>query len=536
VKRIVLNEDSSHFFCWHPEEEMNLDGLDTWLDQYADTQVGELVFCVNAQRSSVASEVKQPVWDGFDPEAGTDQPFLSGIRDQPFIMPHGAREHFRRWARGAWLLHSQGIDPYDRWIERSRTHGIVPFLSIRMNDVHFVDQPEHPIHDRFWKEHPEFRRAPEDRYNGQCLDYERPEVQAYMMSFIREIVGRYDLDGLELDWMRNPFHLRPGREAAGRTILTEFTSDVRALLDERAKELGHLIQLRARVPWRPQTALGLGMDAEAWAMEGLIDKLDVAPFLYEQFDLPVEDWRRLLAETSVTLSAGLLQGVRPYKQGGPRGATNLETARGAATAMLDRGADQIYLFNFMDYHPFGNWGDSFRNSEPGRAYARILREVGGLETMADKSRRHVLVVPDTWAPDEVPDDPLPCDLGIGETCEFRIHIGPAPGPGQCAQVRVSVRNAGEVDFNSITVRVNGTDCRSSGRAAPPPEWEVPDSAFEIPAGTLRRGYNDIEIANKGLDSLRLIWLELSFSNQDGQWPSTGVDVVSLHPKLWAKRG
>ncbi len=64
---LALNEDNPHFFSWHPEGEMTLAGLDAWVDQYAGTQVEELIFCPNSQRSSVASSVRQTVWDGFDP-------------------------------------------------------------------------------------------------------------------------------------------------------------------------------------------------------------------------------------------------------------------------------------------------------------------------------------------------------------------------------------------------------------------------------------------------------------------------------------
>ena len=36
---ISLNYDNSHFFCWHPKEEMNASGVDAWVDQFAGSQV-----------------------------------------------------------------------------------------------------------------------------------------------------------------------------------------------------------------------------------------------------------------------------------------------------------------------------------------------------------------------------------------------------------------------------------------------------------------------------------------------------------------
>ena len=64
---ISLNYDDSSFFSWHPTGEMNAAGVDAWVDQFASTQVDQLLFCLSSQRSDVASEVRQTIWDGYDP-------------------------------------------------------------------------------------------------------------------------------------------------------------------------------------------------------------------------------------------------------------------------------------------------------------------------------------------------------------------------------------------------------------------------------------------------------------------------------------
>ncbi len=212
---ISLNYDDSSFFSWHPTGEMNAAGVDAWVDQFASTQVDQLLFCLSSQRSDVASEVRQTIWDGYDPDKGLDQPLLRGVPDREFPgWPGGPneRQHMLNWIHAAWLLNHDGVDPYARWLARCRKHRIKPWLSLRMNDVHFVDNPDHPIHSRFWKDHPEYRRDPQDKYNGQALDYGRPEVRAYYLAYIREMTSRYDMDGFELDWMRNPFYFKPGAE------------------------------------------------------------------------------------------------------------------------------------------------------------------------------------------------------------------------------------------------------------------------------------------------------------------------------------
>jgi len=451
---ISLNYDNSHFFCWHPKEEMSAAGVDAWVDQFVGTQVDALFFCPNSQRSSVASEVRQTVWDGYDPEADNNQPFLAGVPDRQFPgWPGGPneRQHFRNWVHGAWLLHKQGIDPYARWIARCRKISIRPWLSMRMNDVHYVDNPRHSIHDRFWKEHPEYRRDPKnDSYNGQCLDYGISEVRAYQMAYVHELIFRYDLHGFELDWMRNPFYFRPGREEEGSAILTDFVAEVRRLLDQRQKQVGHQIQLSVRVPDRPKTARALGFDVAGWAQKGLIDQVVVSPFLFSQTDIPIEEWKVVLAGSRIPLEGGTMVTIRPF-EGGPALSHSTETARGVASSLLDRGANRVYLFNFFDNMPYGVTGEKYRHSAPGRAFGLLLRQIGELRTMEGHSRRHVVTNYDTRAPGEAATSTLPCDLTAGGETTLKIPSGPKPLRTQKGQGRVVLKEAGSVKPRQLNI-------------------------------------------------------------------------------------
>ena len=100
-----------------------------------------------------------------------------------------------------WSLARRGIDPYAHWIRRCREKGLSPWISIRMNDVHYTDLPNHSIHDRIWRENPEWRVAPwrGDNLLDRCLDYAQPDVYEYNLSYVQEMVGRYDVNGLEPD-------------------------------------------------------------------------------------------------------------------------------------------------------------------------------------------------------------------------------------------------------------------------------------------------------------------------------------------------
>ena len=47
------------------------------------------------------------------------------------------------------------------------------------------------------------------------VSVEQPEVREHYIKLVREVCTRYDMDGLELDFVRFWLYFRPGREHAG---------------------------------------------------------------------------------------------------------------------------------------------------------------------------------------------------------------------------------------------------------------------------------------------------------------------------------
>lgn len=478
---IALNEDDSHYFYTRAGQELDAETAASWVDQYADTQIKELMLCPNCMRTSYASEVWDPIWRGYDPDGPDDQPLLASLSPEE-------RKSARRWIHTAWQLHRDGIDVYQLWISRCRERRISPWLSMRMNDVHNVDDERCYIHSEFWRSRPDLRRVPyaTGGWVERAFDYGQAEVREYHLKLIRELAERYDFDGLELDWMRFGFHFRPGHEAEGARLLTEFVAEVRRILDSSEKKRGHEIRLGARVASRPQTALGLGMDAVTWARQELIDMLVVTPFWATvETDMPVEIWQDLLCGTDVVLAAGLEVLVRPYPGYPGYTSNSIETVRGAAAAMLDRGADRIYLFNYMDSDTA--MGDL-------ENYRTMLCEIGSLDTLAGKPRRHVMTYADTWAPGEPQAMPLPASCGAGQHKAFRIPTGPRPESGQVTAL-LGVEGETTLDADTLEVRVNGELCAFSGPfELPEPRPTFATYAYAVPVAAMHRGYNLIEVA------------------------------------------
>ena len=325
---LILNEDDSHFYGTRSAEEMSLQGLRAFVDQYANTAVTHLFLCPNAMKSSYRSQARDAIWEFKDGQKLPDNEFA------------------RKWCENARLLNERGLDPYAIWIARCREKKISPWLSMRMNDVHNANDVDDYIHSSFWRKHPEYWRVPGGQgWTDRALDYGIPEVREHALVYIRELLDRYDPDGLELDWMRFGYHFRPGKEADGAAVLTQFMRDVRGLTHEWSKKRGHPIQLGARVPTLPEAARGLGMDGVTWVREGLVDMLVPTPFwATTDFDIPMERWREQIggAGRKVVLAPGAEILVRAYPAAKPI-EEDITSTRGFAASCWHRGADAIYL-------------------------------------------------------------------------------------------------------------------------------------------------------------------------------------------------
>jgi hypothetical protein len=481
----VINEDNSHFFGCRGPEQMTLAGLRSGVDQYAGTKVSHLFLCPNAMRASYRSNARDPIW-----ELGSQR------------IPEG-NAVAKAWVDNARLLDERGLDPYAVWIARCREKQISPWLSMRMNDVHDVDNPANFMHSTFWVKHPEYWRVPGSTgsWVDRALDYGIPAVREFNMALIRELLERYDPDGLELDWMRFGYHFKPGREADGAGILTQFMRDARALTAEWSGKRGHRVKLGARVPAHPDAAKGLGMDGVAWVREGLVDMLVPTPFwATADFDIPIELWRERIgpAASKIVLAAGMEVLLQAYP-GAKQIENDLASVSGFAAASLHRGADQIYLFNYMDPNPIQGGPEAYR----------ILLEKGlGLDVVTHAPRRHVVTYHDTVPAGMSNGAVLPIDGHKGGA--LRLYIGPAPKNGQVLFI-AGLAARDHVGDAAFGVSLNGKPCKAIADCEPASQFpnSVRAVQFECPLDSVRDGYNDLHVQQQpDQTEQQIVWAEL----------------------------
>ena len=417
---LLHNEDCTDFFYTQKFPPGKAGEI---TDRYVDVIAGAgvtVLFCnTNARRTNYRSNVWEAKWDGYDPQGPDDQPFLKPIPEQQ-------RKTFRNLIHNMLEVHRQGVDYPARIIRRCRYHGISPWISLRMNDVHCNDNLDHPFHGALWRRTELFRQG-HPGYYARALDYAHPEVRDNYRALVVETLERYDIDGLELDFMREPYLFSRGQEEAGGELLTQWLRQVRALVDQAAGRRGHAIKLGVRVPSRPETALGLGLDAPTWAKEGIVDLVVATPrWRTMHFDIPLRRWRELLGER-VTLAGGLESRCQPYP-GAPVRHLDPECAVGAAVAILAGGGDVVYLFNHFQN---GRW--------PIPEYQRRLKAFTSLDELCKLPRRHVVTHREVLVPGENYRAPLPAS---GRELSFSLPLGPSPHAGWQAEaiIELAARN------------------------------------------------------------------------------------------------
>lgn len=452
---LLFNQDCTDFFYSNAIRE-GVDGgalLDDYIDLLADAGVTVLMCNTNARRTNYRSEVWESFWDGYDPDGPDDQPFLRPIA--PERLPA-----WRRMIHSMWALDRQGVDYPARVIARCRERGISPWISLRMNDVHENDNLEHPFHGALWRQEEFFRGGA--GYFARGLDYAHPQVRDMYRALVEETVKRYDLDGLELDFMREPYLFAPGAEQEGAEILRAWLRDIRRLTDEAARERGRPIRLGVRVPSRVEVARAWGLDAVGWAEEGLVDLVVATPrWATLEYDMPLDEWRQALEASGVTLAGGLEILHRPLP-GGAAAGLSPEHAAGAATAVLNAGADVVYLFNYFEWI-----------RQPDR-HRTTLRAMSSLEAVSALPRRHAVTYRDITGPQEAYRPPLPAE---GESVSFELATGPPPSQ----EVRVTLRAQVAHAPATPAAAVNGVPCELLERAV---KGERTVLQYRVPAAAL----------------------------------------------------
>ena len=254
----------------------------------------------------------------------------------------GVSKYFSSFFSCARVLLQNGIDIYKILTEYIRQKDCKVYLSVRMNDGHYTENPA--INSNFALKN---NGAHTINRDGVALDFSQKEVQNHFYQYINELLQNYAIDGIELDWLRYPTVL-PLEKRCDFQILNRYMREVRDLIDKHDHELS----LAVRVLPNEQDNLQNGVDVCQWIDDGSVDVVTIENFyIPTNYELPISQWKSSINKRNIANNNYVLLCGSDWAVSCKRGyniAMTPALVRGFANECISNGADGIYLFNFFE--------------------------------------------------------------------------------------------------------------------------------------------------------------------------------------------
>lgn len=462
MSKIRFNEDWFHFFHSRYENKIKVDEkyLKDFIFQYKDTQITDFSINVNGRISSFPSKVLESFTDKYTAKTENGKPV-------DYTQTYAALVYD--------IFIRQGLDMYKIWIDALREIDIRPWISVRMNDCHCNQMDTHLLMSEFAHQNAQLKRvrhrvpdksivrqSDDAFYWDDCFDYAKAEVRNQMRDYITEVLERYDIDGLELDFTRELPCFAIGFEPQGRAIMTQFLTAIKELTYNFSKIRGHEIQLSVLVNAMPQNNYDWGLDVVDWARKGLVESVIALPrWKTVDTDIPVRMWKDLLSPYHVAFAAGnqILTADCPDTFGYT---STLETTIGAAAVYRSFGADFTYIYNHMDmfyngYPCVKPWlpdEDACTKVLVPEKLSKLFKTAGDKDMLIHAKRRHFLSFHDfpMYWEKQTARLPIYCDDPL--RYEFvRINVGEVPENAKM-YLLIGVESQSDINKSSFSIRVN----------------------------------------------------------------------------------
>lgn len=379
-----------------------------------------------------------------------------------------------------------------RWIiDFAHEHKQDVFVSFRMNDVHdWRHTEERPLMSS-WK------RANRDVLFGKnirekdtfygfwtAMDHASPKVRDQHFAVINEVIEKYDIDGIDLDFSRYlPLFkgVSQGRPATREEceMMTDLIRRIRSAADAAGRERGRVILISVVLPDSLGYCRDLGADIGTWMKEGLID-----------FWVQPEMFR--LNTTKDDVATARRYGVRFVPQIGYPYPPELKSRQ-----LLSRNVPAAYVARAAA--AYANGAETLIYSDvPCRwILEKVIRRDPAQFARLDKT---YFVTDLQWErvcahlgsgerylnmPVVLPTDPYYIVPGIKSILKLEMGNDPeALDKTDAPAVRGVIKRSGAQNF--IAIYSNGKRWKRIGTG-------MSHEVFEIPAGALHKGVNDLEV-------------------------------------------
>jgi len=374
-------------------------------------------------------------------------------------------------------------------IEFARKNNQEVFASFRMNDVHDWRHTEESPRMSSWK------RSNRDVLFGKsigekstyygfwtALDHEQQKVRDQHYAVISEVLEKYDVDGIDLDFSRYlPLFKKVScgipATVEQREMMTDLLRKIRRKADEMGKKRNRAVLISVVLPDSFDYCRDLGADIETWIREGLIDIWSQP----EMFQL--NTW-------SSTIKLARKHGVTFLPQVGyPYPAERRQNT------YLVRNIPEAYYAKAAAAYTAGATGLLYSDIPCRRALTTVIRRDASDLARLDK---RYFVTPFQWEgcsshlasgeshlkrPIVLPTNPYYIVQGMNTT--LKLELGEDPDmlkKPNAPTVRAVIRKSG--GSRLINISSNGKKWVRTGS-------ESTYETFAIPAGALKKGVNDL---------------------------------------------
>jgi hypothetical protein len=526
--RNLFTGDSCVYFynpeLWQPEGlPYSAKAIHRYVDLLADSGVDTFLSNPNAQVAWYPSKKLKTVIDGYK----------RGDRD--FFRAHARATHVPAAELDAFLdsmvrfhnlyldLVEAGVDWLAETVKACRRRGIAPWVSVRMNDTHGVEDPASHFNCEVFAD-------PANRLSGRATDpldpprahwvalnYARKPVRDFMFAHIREYLEDYGFEGMELDWLRDPHALEPGATEADCRIVTDWMRSIRKFTQARARITGKPLPLGLRVPVNLGYLRSRGVDVRTIVREGLVDFVNVSNFWQTSWDVDYHELRRQLASDVVMY--GVVEDAPNWIQVHAPGLSSKQNSMrymsaspqmlwANAAGKLAMGVHGIEQFNFFCTDQLKITGL--------RADYSALRGIHDLAALRGRPKHYCLCSPSRWlsALWETPEQ-VPVVIDAKGRREFRLAMCAEPSPAK-VHIQVVLEKPAEaprlgLSFNGAWPVFESAQTRDMlFPVGPYTQWTEEHAAWEfvLDGSVMRDGMNSATVYNNRKSSaVRVVSVE-----------------------------
>lgn len=379
-------------------------------------------------------------------------------------------------------LMARGIDPIQVMVEFCHANGIEIFWDMRMNDTHdaMIGGYGPYLRPTLKLEHPDYLvgsiEQPPPYGTWSSVNYAVPEVRELAYRFFEEVCQRFDVDGIEMDFLRHACFFKSVAEGGQASqeeldMMTDLLQRVREMTEREGLRRGRPILIAVRVPDSVEYCRGIGLDLEKWLEEGLFDLLiGSCYFQLNPWEYLIDLGQRHGVPVYPSLSESRVQGEVRFSR------NSLEGYRARAMRAWAAGVDGIYIFNY--FNPRGAIWRELGDPESLRTREKlyfVTPRNGPPQSYLAGGRQYqhvpILTPSNPWP---VPaDPPAEVELRVGDDLTGAIEAGLAP------EVTCHLRMIGA---KHLELALNGTWL---GNPKVVDQW----LDFPVPPTAVRKGIN-----------------------------------------------